>query len=632
MLTLLWYFLLGTLILKPKDLKKIISLVFKLKIIQLPKDLSKACNSNFSFIKTLKNSMDKSSDLIEYDINHYILKITEMGYKYHGPYQIDHIKNFYYSTIVNSELSKPSLEDNSNKLKSKKFYITTPIYYTNGSPHIGHVYTNIVADVIARFQRSLGKEVKFLTGTDEHGEKVNKTASQLNLKVQDFVDEISGRFRESTKKFNISNDDFIRTTEPRHIKYVQKVWKKLVETGWIYKSEYEGWYSVRDESFYSESEIIDGKAPTGAPVEWIKEPTYFFKLEQCKNFLIEFYEKNPDFIYPHSRLNEVLYFIKHDLKDLSISRLKKTFTWGIEVPNDETQVIYVWLDALMNYMSAIVSDTSYDNGMKSDLWPCNVHIIGKDILKFHAVYWLAFLHALNLEMPKKILAHGWWLNNGEKMSKSLNNVIDPLEIIKDFEVDTFRYFLLREASLGHDGNFSKLKLAHRLNSELGNKLGNLVQRTAIFIHKKMLGIVPNIESSIIYETQLLKQIVNHKYEFIELMLDYKLTQGLDVCIKAIDDSNSFMESQAPWKNKDLTGITLYSLLETIRYIAIMMQCFLPDTCAKIFEMLNLDSNKVGIKSLNQNHILPQGTQIKTIPLLFPRDNSTAESLQNVTTS
>lgn len=617
MITLLLCITFGVLIMDVDDIEKIFIVLkyFKDFFDKIRISIIKFLESILAF-NYFKKSTHMTYNSNYDDINQYIIKINEMGQKYNGPYEITQVRNFYYSNIVDSDSIRKSQDGGEIKEKYVPFYVTTPIYYVNGSPHLGHVYTNIIADIIARFNRSLGRDVKFLTGTDEHGEKVNKAAYALGIDVHEFIDKVSDKFKESAKLFNITNDDFIRTTEVRHTLYVKKIWNQLVDTGWIYKGEYEGWYSVRDESFYSEAEIIDGKAPTGSTVEWIKEPTYFFKLSQCKNFLLDFYERNPDFIYPNSRINEVIHFIK-ELKDLSVSRLKKTFAWGIEVPGDPSQVIYVWLDALLNYLSGIINIPSNENEIiNSKFWPCDVHVMGKDIMKFHAVYWLGFLHALNLEMPKKIISHGWWLNEGEKMSKSLNNVLDPVEIIKEFDVDSIRYYLLREVSLGHDGNFSKSKLINRINTELGNKLGNLVQRTAIFTHKKMDGVIPNISPDTIYKTDILKKALSIKDEFIDLMLEYKLSHALDLCIKLIDDANCFMEDNAPWKKHDTANITIYALLETIRYIAVMIQPFIPDTSAKIFEMLGLGN--IGIKHLNQKGILAQGVQIKTIPILFPK--------------
>lgn len=340
---------------------------------------------------------------------------------------------------------------------SKTFYITTPIYYVNDAPHIGHAYTTIASDVLARFKRLDGFEVMFLTGTDEHGQKIEKSAAKAGVDIQSFTDKFSETFRSLNKTLNISNDDFIRTTEPRHKKTVQEIWKKLLASGNIYLGSYSGWYAVRDEAFYAESEIVDGKAPTGAEVEWITEPSYFFKLSAWQDKLLKFYDDHPDFIAPTSRRNEVLSFVKGGLHDLSVSRT--SFKWGIPIPNDEHHVMYVWLDALFNYYSAI------HNEERQHFWPCDLHIVGKDILRFHAIYWPAFLMACNLPLPKRVYAHGWWTNDGEKISKSLGNTIDPVKLIEEFNLDYVRYFLMTEMPFGNDGNYSRSAFINKVNSQ-----------------------------------------------------------------------------------------------------------------------------------------------------------------------
>lgn len=360
------------------------------------------------------------------------------------------------------------------------YYITTPIYYVNDVPHIGHAYTSVASDVIARFMRLSGHEVMFLTGTDEHGQKVEKAAIDKNIDPQKFTDQTSQSFRHLMTAMHISNDDFIRTTEERHKKAVAIFWQKLLDNGSIYEGFYEGWYAVRDEAFYDESELTADKlAPTGAAVEWVKEPSYFFNLSKWQDKLLEFYEANPDFIRPISRRNEVISFVKSGLKDLSVSRT--TFNWGIKVPNDNKHVIYVWLDALANYISALGYPDQNSNYGK--FWPANLQVVGKDILRFHAIYWPAFLMAAEIPLPKTIMAHGWWTNEGQKISKSLGNTIDPIKLIEEFGVDQVRYFLMREITFGADGNFARSNLITRINSELSNKIGNLLQRTTSFVYK-----------------------------------------------------------------------------------------------------------------------------------------------------
>ena len=371
---------------------------------------------------------------------------------------------------------------------SSKFYITTPIYYVNDMPHIGHAYTTLACDVMARFKRLDDFEVFFLTGTDEHGQKVETAANNKQLNPKDFVDEVSVNFRNLLDCMHFSNNDFIRTTEKRHFESCQKIWNKLVENGNIYLGKYSGWYAVRDEAFFLESEIVDGKAPSGAPVEWVEEPSYFFNLSKWQDKLLKYYEDNKDFICPNSRRNEVINFVKSGLKDLSVSRT--SFSWGIKVPNDDNHIMYVWLDALTNYISAC-DYSNNDNDMKdSKFWPADIHMVGKDIIRFHAVYWPAFLMAANLPLPKKVFAHGWWTNEGNKISKSLGNVINPFDLVKEYGVDQIRYFLMREVPFGNDGDFSKTQLINRINSDLANSYGDLFQRVVSMIFKNCNGTIP----------------------------------------------------------------------------------------------------------------------------------------------
>ena len=363
---------------------------------------------------------------------------------------------------------------------SSNYYITTPIYYVNDVPHIGHAYTTLACDVIARFKRLDGFDVFFLTGTDEHGQKVELAAKNKGVAPKEFVDEVSQNFRSLLKCMNFSNDDFIRTTEKRHLNSCEKIWKKLLENGSIYLDKYSGWYSVRDEAFYSEPEIVDGTAPSGAPVEWVEEPSYFFNLSKWEDKLLKFYEENNNFILPNSRRNEVISFVKGGLKDLSVSRT--SFSWGVKVPNDDDHIMYVWLDALTNYLSACNYSSSHNDAL-SKFWPADIHMVGKDIVRFHAVYWPAFLMAAELPLPKKIFAHGWWTNEGNKISKSLGNVIDPFDLVDKYGVDQIRYFLMREVPFGNDGDFSNSQLINRINSDLANSYGNLFQRVISMILK-----------------------------------------------------------------------------------------------------------------------------------------------------
>ena len=361
---------------------------------------------------------------------------------------------------------------------SKRYYVTTPIYYVNDAPHIGHAYTTLACDVLARFKRLDGFDVKFLTGTDEHGQKVAKSAAAKDMDPREFTDMVSRKFRDLAQFMNCENFDFIRTTEARHKKASQAIWKRLVERDEIYLGSYAGWYAVRDEAFYTEDELTDGPdgkktAPSGAEVEWVEEPSYFFKLSEWGDRLLEHYQDHQDFVLPNTRLNEVKSFVSGGLQDLSVSRT--TFKWGVPVPGDDEHIMYVWLDALTNYITG-VGFPETEKGDYATYWPADLHMVGKDILRFHAVYWPAFLMAAGLEPPKRVFAHGWWTNEGRKISKSLGNIIDPIHLVEKYGLDPVRYFLLREVPFGNDGDFSHAAMVTRMNSELANDYGNLAQR------------------------------------------------------------------------------------------------------------------------------------------------------------
>ena len=377
-------------------------------------------------------------------------------------------------------------------MTNKNFYITTPIYYPSGKPHMGHAYSSIVADVIARFKRIEGYNVHFLTGTDEHGLKIQREAEKNNKASQVFCDELSNKFKELTKILNLSNNDFIRTTEKRHFKSVEDLWKKLVNSGDIYLDKYKGWYSVSDEAYYDEDEIEENNGTkvsklSGSNVEWVEEESYFFKLSAWSKKLLAHYKSYPDFILPNTRKNEVVKFVEKGLSDLSVSRT--SFTWGIPVPKNQKHVIYVWLDALTNYLSALdYPDTSSD--LYKSFWPADLHIIGKDILRFHAIYWPAFLMAANIPLPKRVFGHGWILSDEKKMSKSIGNILDPIEIIETYGIDQLRYYLIKEVSLGNDGNVSLENLKNCINNDLANNYGNLCQRVFSFIKKNCSNKIP----------------------------------------------------------------------------------------------------------------------------------------------
>jgi methionyl-tRNA synthetase len=517
-------------------------------------------------------------------------------------------------------------------MTSNNFYITTPIYYVNDRPHIGHAYTSLACDVLARFKRLSGAKVKFLTGTDEHGQKVEKSAAAAGIAPQAFTDGVSQHFRDLTQLLNISNDDFIRTTEPRHVRSAQALWQRMQERGHIYLGSYAGWYSVRDEAYYAETELVEtpaGKrAPTGAEVEWVEEPSYFFDLSKWQDKLLEFYEKNPDFIAPDSRRNEIISFVKGGLKDLSVSRT--TFSWGIPVPQtqpgDEKHIMYVWLDALANYLSALGFP---DNTQEwSEFWPANLHMVGKDIIRFHAVYWPAFLMAADLPLPKRIFAHGWWTIEGEKMSKSLGNVVAPQALVEEFGLDQTRWFMMREVPFGNDGNFSRERLITVINSDLANNLGNLVQRTLSMVQKNCEGLVP--DASGVARDELDMQFLDAIYvtepstphEVEKKYLSCKFNDILQDIVAIASEANNYIDTKAPWKQKKederLMRATLYHLLEGIRCIAIMIQPFIPTSSSKILDLLQVPADQRGFQCLAESYALKNGQGLLPPEPVFPR--------------
>lgn len=503
----------------------------------------------------------------------------------------------------------------------KRFYITTPIYYVNAAPHIGHAYTSIAADVLARWKRLDGYDVFFLTGTDEHGQKVAKAARDEGLEPQTFVDRVSAEFRAMAARMNISNDDFIRTTEPRHYAACSELWRRLVANGHIYLGHYEGWYAVRDEAFYGEDELVIGPdgtklAPSGAPVEWVREPSYFFRLSAWQNKLLEFYENNPDFIAPPSRRNEVLSFVRSGLSDLSISRT--SFRWGVPVPGDADHVMYVWLDALTNYITA--AGFPNENSERWAFWPADVHIVGKEIVRFHAVYWPAFLMAAGIAPPKRVFGHGWWTVEGQKMSKSLGNVIDPCALADTYGVDPVRYFLLREVPFGNDGDFSYRSLVNRLNQELANDLGNLAQRSLMLVARECGGQRP--EASGLTEDDL--SLKNAAYALPEILRDkldrQALHEALDEIWKVIRAANIYIDRQAPWVLRKTDprrmATVLRVLLDSLRVIATVLQPFMPASMARMLDQLGVPQDLRNNASLAVD--LPSGVALPAPSAVFPR--------------
>ena len=502
---------------------------------------------------------------------------------------------------------------------SNQFYITTPIYYVNDKPHIGHAYTTLACDAMARFKRLDGYNVMFLTGTDEHGQKVQAAAEKANISPQEFTDKVSQNFRDLTAKMNFSNDQFIRTTEQRHYESSQNIWNKLLKNGFITLGKYAGWYSVRDEAFYAEAELVNGKAPTGAEVEWVEEPSYFFKLSEFEDKLLAHYEANPDFIAPESRRNEILSFVKGGLRDLSISRT--TFDWGVPVPDDEAHVMYVWLDALTNYITAL--NWHENDTMFKTFWPCDIHMVGKDILRFHAVYWPAFLMAANLPLPKRVFAHGWWTNEGEKISKSVGNVIDPLALIDEFGLDQTRYFLLREVPFGRDGDFSRTAMINRINGDLANDLGNLAQRTLSIIAKNCDGVMPALPQHPTPEDSTLLESADNLLESTRQAFDKQaFHDALRQIWQIISDANKYIDAQAPWALKKTNparmGEVLAVIMETVRQVAILVQPVMPDSAANLLDQLNIPEAERDFTRVGGNFRPEAGTVIdKPIPV-FPR--------------
>ncbi len=503
-----------------------------------------------------------------------------------------------------------------------RYYVTTPIYYVNDVPHIGHAYTTLACDALARFMRLDGYDVMFLTGTDEHGQKVANSAQEAGMDPQAFTDKVSQNFRDLTGAWNFSNDDFIRTTEARHIRSCQALWARLVEAGEIYLGSYAGWYAVRDEAFYTESELKDtpdGKkiAPSGAEVEWVEEPSYFFKLSQWQDRLLEFYEANPDFILTQGRRNEVISFVKGGLRDLSVSRT--TFKWGVPVPGDPDHVIYVWFDALINYITAVGYPDTESESFQT-YWPADLHMVGKDILRFHAVYWPAFLMGAGIDPPRRVYAHGWWTNEGQKISKSLGNVIDPNELVARYGLDQVRYFLLREVPFGNDGDFSHRAMVSRMNNDLANDFGNLAQRTLAMIAKNCGGRVPQPGDLSAADAALL----GAASALLErLRADYRVQafhKALEATWAVISAANRYIDEQAPWvlrkSDPARMATVLYTTAETIRRLAILSQPVMPDAMGRMLDQLGVPAGARDVGALETP--LAAGATLPKPEGVFPR--------------
>lgn len=504
------------------------------------------------------------------------------------------------------------------------FYITTAISYPNGKPHIGHAYELIATDAMARFQRLDGRDVFFLTGTDEHGQKMQQTAKAEGITPEALAQRNSDQFRDMGKLLNASNDDFIRTTEERHHETSRNIWNLMADNGDIYKDSYAGWYSVRDEAYYGEDETevrADGVryGPQGTPVEWVQEESYFFKLSEYQDKLLKLYEENPDFIGPAERRNEVISFVKSGLRDLSVSRT--TFDWGIKVPNDPAHVMYVWVDALTNYITA----TGYiedKDGPRAKYWPADVHIIGKDIIRFHAVYWPAFLMSAGLPLPKRVFAHGFLLNKGEKMSKSLGNVVDPVNLVNHFGLDQVRYFFLREVSFGQDGSYSEEGIGIRINADLANGVGNLASRSLSMIVKNCDGKIPapgaytDDDKAMLASADALLEICRDE------MGKQMIHKALAAIIAVVSETDRYFAGQEPWALKktdpERMGTVLYVTAEVVRQIALLLQPFMPDSTAKLLDLVAAPADKRDFAALGEAGRLVPGTPLEAPTPVFPR--------------
>ena len=486
---------------------------------------------------------------------------------------------------------------------------------------MGHAYSSIIADFFARFKKIDGFNVYFLTGTDEHGLKIQRSAEKLNKDPKSFCDEISKTFEDLTKTLNLSNTDFIRTTEDRHKVSVQNLWNILEKNKQIFLSKYSGWYSVSDEAFYNADEVEekDGSKvakSSGSAVEWVEEESFFFKLSEWEKPLLDFYEKNKNFILPESRRNEVISFVKSGLKDLSVSR--KTFSWGVKVPSDENHVVYVWLDALTNYLSSLKYPDE-NNELYKSFWPADLHIIGKDILRFHAIYWPAFLLAAKIEPPKRVYGHGWILSGDEKMSKSKGNILDPLEIINVYGLDPLRYYLLKEVSFGNDGNISEEKLENCINSDLANNFGNLCQRVLSFAEKNCSSLIPDHKFTD-EDLEILKPLNN--LDKIRSFIDNQdINQYMSFIVDRLFSANKYFNDQEPWKKKDdrlRLNTIVYTALELIRKITILLYPVMPESSLKVLNVFDETENSIDFTSIDNNEILKKDLKINKLDILFKK--------------
>jgi methionyl-tRNA synthetase len=490
---------------------------------------------------------------------------------------------------------------------SEPYYITTAISYPNGKPHIGHAYEAIAADAMARFRRAQGRDVRLVTGTDEHGLKMVQTARSQGRDIREFADEMSGYFRDMCHGLNISYDAFVRTTEPRHYEASKAIWQAMEASGDLYLDRYEGWYSVRDEAFYDDGELIEGEgdeklSPQGTPVEWTVEETWFFRLSKYQDRLLQLYRDNPDFIRPESRRNEVVRFVEGGLKDLSVSRT--SFDWGVPVPNSPGHVMYVWVDALTTYMTGVGFPNQ--EGEWARYWPADVHLIGKDIVRFHAVYWPAFLMSAGLPLPRQVFGHGFLLARGEKMSKSLGNVVDPMDLADRYGVDQLRYFLLREISFGQDGSYSAEAIVNRANSELANSFGNLAQRSLSMIFKNLGGIIPQAGEAM--EDKALLAEVEEGCATLEREFDrFSFSTGLEAWMAAVFACNAYVDTMAPWalrkSDPERMAAVLGTLVVAMRKLAVAVRPVVPTSAEKLIALI--DSGEGGGPIAQPTPIFPR---------------------------
>jgi methionyl-tRNA synthetase len=503
------------------------------------------------------------------------------------------------------------------------YFITTAISYPNGAPHIGHAYELIATDAIARFKRLDGYDVFFLTGTDEHGQKMLQTAAKDGVTVRALADRNAAVFRAMTEKLDASNDDFIRTTEARHYRACEEIWRRMEAAGDIYLASYAGWYSVRDEAYYAETETevgADGvrRGPTGSPVEWVEEESYFFKLSAYQDRLLALYESEPDFVGPPERRNEILSFVRSGLKDLSISRT--AFDWGIPVPGHPRHIMYVWVDALTNYVTA----TGWPDpaAPRAKYWPADAHIIGKDIVRFHAVYWPAFLISAGLPLPKRVFGHGFLFNRGEKMSKSVGNVIDPFTLADHYGVDQLRYFFLREVPFGQDGNYSHEAIVNRINADLANDLGNLAQRSLSMIAKNLDGAVPAPGAFSDADRALLDAAYALPRLARAAMQDFALHGILAEIWRVVGDANRYFAAEEPWVKRktdpDRFGTILYVTAETLRVIGIMAQPAVPKAAGQLLDLLAVPQGRRSFADVSEAGRIAPGTRLPPPAPIFPR--------------